>query len=140
MIDIAAHQSVDDQLIYRCSTYDGGFLDDQLWVLAMSTVQYLDKTRRNIGEMRNTAEDAILWHMICHGALDHSDEDKCWDSSTRAIRHSAIIGDQLWTLVDRERVSGLDACLLVNGHQRCSKRRVVRGEGKLWSVRGSEVG
>jgi len=37
-------------------------------------------------------------------------------------------------------LSGLDACLLIAGHQRCSKRWVVRGEGKLWSVGGSEVG
>ena len=37
-------------------------------------------------------------------------------------------------------MSGLDACLLVTGHQRCSKRWVVRGEGKFRSVGGSEIG
>jgi len=102
MINIANFYSLKSLLSYCCLSYDGGYLDNQLWVLAMSTVRYLDETRCNIREMRNTAEDAILWRMICRGVIDHDDKDKRWDSSTCAMRHSAIIGDRLWTLVDRE--------------------------------------
>jgi len=102
MINIANFYSLESPLSYCRSTYDGGYLDDQLWVLVMSTAHYLDKTHCNIRKMRNTAEDTILWRMICHGVLDHSDEDKRWDSSTHAMRHSAIIRDRLWTLIDGE--------------------------------------
>jgi len=37
-------------------------------------------------------------------------------------------------------VSGLDACLLIAGHQRCSKRWMVWGEGKLRCLIGPKVG
>jgi len=36
-------------------------------------------------------------------------------------------------------LSGLDACLLIAGHQRCSKRWVVWGEGKSRSLIWAEV-
>jgi len=60
MIDITAYTSTENPLNYCHATYNGGYLDDQLWVLAMSMACYLDKTHHNIGEMRNTAEDTIL--------------------------------------------------------------------------------
>jgi len=95
MIDIVNFYSLESPLSYRHSSYDSGYLDDQLWVLAMSTAWYLDEIHCNIGEMRNTAKDAILWRMICRGVIDHNDKDKSWDSSTHAMRHSVIIGDWL---------------------------------------------
>ena len=54
-----------------------------------------------------------------------------------------LVSGCLWSTQDRGvwgSVSGLDACLLVTGHQRCSKRWVVRGEGKFRSMGGSEIG
>jgi len=103
MIDITTRRSEDDPLLYRWGTYDGGHLDDQLWVLAMSSARYCDEVRRGIDKLKRTADDHVLWRMIRQGVLDHSDSDKRWDSSTRAMRHSAIIGDWLWSLLDRER-------------------------------------
>jgi len=109
MIDVASAVSEENPLRYRWATYDGGHLDDQLWVLAMSTARYCDEVRRGIGGTWSTVDDSVLWHMIRRGVLDHSDEDKRWDSSTCAMRHSAIIGDQLWAMIDKEcdRVSSL---------------------------------
>jgi len=88
MIDITNFYSLESPLSYHHSSYNGGYLDDQLWVLAMSMVRYLDKMRCNIGEMRNTAEDAILWCMIRCGVVDHDNKDKHWDSLTHAMHHS----------------------------------------------------
>ena len=103
MIDIATRRSEENPLQYRWGSFDGGHLDDQLWVLAMSTARYCDEVRRGTGGIRSTADDSILWRMIRQGVLDHSDSDKRWDSATRAMRHSAIIGDRLWSLLDQER-------------------------------------
>jgi len=103
MIDIAIKQSEDSPLLYHWGTFDGGHLDDQLWVLAMSTARYCNEVRRGIEGIRSTADDHVLWRMIHRGVLDHSDSDMRWDSATRAMRHSAIIGDWLWSLLDQER-------------------------------------
>jgi len=42
-------------------------------------------------------------------------------------------------VIELRLLSGLDACLLLAGHQRCSKRWVVWGEGKLRSSIWVEV-
>jgi len=43
MIDIATFKSVEAPMNYCRATYNSGYLDDQLWVLAMSTARYLDE-------------------------------------------------------------------------------------------------
>jgi len=46
--DIASLMSEENPLRYRWATYDGGHLDDQLWVLAMSTVRYFDDISKTV--------------------------------------------------------------------------------------------
>ena len=65
MIDIAMKRSEDNPFLYRWGTFDGGHLDDQLWVLAMSTAQYCDEVRRSVEGIWSTANDHVLWRMIC---------------------------------------------------------------------------
>jgi len=100
MIDFATRVHPELPTIYRMATYDGGYLNDRLWVQAMSTARYMDEVRR--GNLRSGPDESILWRMIRCGVLDHSEEDKVWDSSTRAMRQSAVIGDRLWSLIEKE--------------------------------------
>jgi len=100
MIDLATRVHPELPLIYQMATYDGGYLDDHLWVQAMSTARYMDEVRR--GNLRSGPDENILWRMIRCGVLDHSEDDKVWDSSTRAMRQSAVIRDRLWSLIEKE--------------------------------------
>jgi len=45
MIDLATRVHPELPLIYQIATYDGGYLDDRLWVQAMSTARYMDEVR-----------------------------------------------------------------------------------------------
>jgi len=44
----------------------------------------------------------VLWSMIHLGILDKEGIDKPWDASTRSMRHSAVIGDRLWSMIEKE--------------------------------------
>jgi len=84
---------------FRLKTFDEYFMDDNLWCQAMSTGQFLDDHRR--GQMMN-GDERVLWSMIRLGVLDKEGIDKPWDASTRSMRHSAIIGDRLWSMIEAE--------------------------------------
>jgi len=47
-------------------------------------------------------DERVLWSMICLGILDKDGINKPWDASTRSMRHSAMIGDRLWSMVEKE--------------------------------------
>jgi len=47
-------------------------------------------------------DERVLWSMIRLEILDKEGIDKPWDASTRSMRHSAVIGDRLWSLVEKE--------------------------------------
>ena len=84
---------------FRLKTFNEYFMDDNLWCQAMSTGQFLDDDRR--GQMMN-GDERVLWSMIRLGVLDKEGIDKPWDASTRSMRHSAIIGDCLWSMIKAE--------------------------------------
>jgi len=70
------------------------------------------------------------------------DHEPCAGEESRGLARESGVSHRCQSLGDRvaRSLSGLSACLLFDGHQRCSKRRVVWGEGKRWSVGRSEVG
>jgi len=80
-------------------TFDEYFMDDNLWCQAMSTGQFLKDHQR--GKSMN-GDERVLWSMICLGILDKEGIDKPWDASTRSMRHSAMIGDRLWSMIEKE--------------------------------------
>jgi len=63
--------------------------------------------------------------MIRCGVLDHSEEDKVWDSSTRAMRQSAVIGDRLWSLIEKEQEKVRIHSSLVEGRIEVVPRAIV---------------
>jgi len=68
--------------------------------------------------------------MIRCGVLDHSEEGKVWDSSTRAMRHGTIIGDCLWSLIEKEQDKVSSSFLLFLGRRKAEEySRVIN-----WSV------
>jgi len=52
---------------------------------------------------QDTDDDHILAKLIHQGVIDHDNFNKCWDSSTRLMRYSVAVGDQLWSLLEKER-------------------------------------
>jgi len=47
-------------------------------------------------------DERVLWSMIRLGILDKEGINKPWDASMRSMRHSAIIGDRLWSMIEAE--------------------------------------
>jgi len=84
---------------FRLKTFDEYFMDDNLWCQAMSTGQYLEDHQR---DQSMNGDERVLWSMIRLGILDKEGIDKPWDASTRSMRHSAVIGDRLWSMVKKE--------------------------------------
>ena len=72
--------------------------------------------------------------MIRCGVLDHSEEDKVWDSSTRAMRQSAVIGDCLWSLIEKEqdKVLLLFLLLIIEGRIEVVPRAIVWSASCAW--------
>ena len=83
--------------------------------------------------------DVRMQSVMCHAMLMHYVETH-WEPIGHLFGQIAALSS-CGTVPPRGHcLSGLGACLLFDGHQRCSKRRVVWGEGKWWSVGRSEVG
>jgi len=70
--------------------------------------------------------------MIRCGVLDHSEEDKVWDSSTRAMRQSAVIGDRLWSLIEKEQDKVRLHSLFVGGRIEVVPRAIVWSASCAW--------
>jgi hypothetical protein len=86
---------------YRNSWLEGISLDDQLFQQAIVTLRHLDSVHR--GNDFPGQEERVLFQLIQRGVVDQDRSDRPWDASTRAMRHSAAIGDRLWALILEER-------------------------------------
>ena len=62
MINLATRVHPELPLIYRMASFDGGYLDNRLWVQAMSTVCYINEEHR--GNIQSGPDENILWRMI----------------------------------------------------------------------------
>ena len=69
-------------------------------------------TRREIFTADGVDDDTrVLFHPLNWGLLDQEVMDRPKDGTTRAMRYSAAMGEQLWRLIDRNiaQVGGLEA-------------------------------
>jgi hypothetical protein len=75
-------------------------LDDMLWVQAMNSYRYLEQVWR-----RQSAPDNefVLFHMLHRGLVDTPQRDRAFPMATRSMRYTAIVGERLWALIERER-------------------------------------
>jgi hypothetical protein len=80
--------------------YPGGTLDDRLWIQAIIGDRWNERRAEHRGEDR---DDVVLESLIAMGVYDHDDYDQRWSASTRAMRHTSAIANQLWRLLDNER-------------------------------------
>ena len=75
--------------------------DDQLWVRSMVAFRNNRARILNVAPAGNTP-DGVLRTLLSQGLTDHTEDDRPWDSSTRAQRYSAVLVDRLWALLERE--------------------------------------
>ena len=75
-------------------------LDDQIFSMSIVAQHHLE-SRRKIFTLDRVDDDArVLFHLLNHGLLDQEVMDRPRDGTTRAMRYSAAMGEQLWRLID----------------------------------------
>ena len=75
-------------------------MDDQLWHRSIKTFERMWGKK----SVDLTEDELTLWRSISMGVMDANKEfDNPWPSSIRAMRHSGIIGDALWKLLEKEK-------------------------------------
>ena len=86
-------------------------LDDQ--VFSMSVIaQHCLEARREILIADGVDDDVrVLFHLLNWDLLDQEVMDKPRDGTTRVMRYSAVMGEQLWRLINGNitQVGGLEA-------------------------------
>ena len=86
-------------------------LDDQISNMSV-VAQHCLETRRDILTSDRVDDNArVLFHLLNCGLLDQEVMDRLRDGTTRAMRYSTAMGEQLWRLIDRNvaQVGGLEA-------------------------------
>ena len=86
-------------------------LDDQIFSMSVVAQHHLE-TRREILTAEGVDDDTrVLFHLLNRGLLDQEVMDRPRDGTTRAMRYSAAMGEQLWRLIDGNitQVGGLEA-------------------------------
>ena len=92
-------------------------LDDQLWHQSLLTYhrhQEVEWATRawalsNWVGVQHTNDDQVLLKLLERSITDQSVIDKPFDASTHSMRFVAVMGDRLWSLLEREqlRVRGI---------------------------------
>ena len=77
----------------------GATIDDQLWHQSLVVDRVLESLRGS----HPGPNDDMMWTLIQRGILDMDSDDTPWDSSTRSMRYSAVVGCRLWGLLAGER-------------------------------------
>jgi hypothetical protein len=75
--------------------------EDKLWVWSMGTARHLEETRAGLPPTTSAAQ---IWRLLHFGVYDWSQENKPWESSTRAMRYASVLGDRLWSALETERI------------------------------------
>src|SRR6266404_6170900 len=82
---------------------NGASLDDQLWLQALLTERVHQERRQRARNDPSFTYDLTLGSLIQRGVSDALSDNCEHIASTRAMRHSAAIGNRLWMLLDQER-------------------------------------
>lgn len=77
-------------------------MDDLLWQQSLGVERHFDEQRNQLSLLWNHDEQ-MLARMIHLGTVDRGSEERPWDASTRAMRHSSIMAERLWSLWELER-------------------------------------
>jgi len=87
-------------------------LDDQLWHQCLATYCRHQEVERATGAcassdwagVQQTDDDMVLLRLLDRGISDQSAFDRPFDVSMRLMRFAAVMGDRLWSLLERERL------------------------------------
>ena len=87
-------------------------LDDQLWHQSLVAYHRHQEVERATGAraspewagVQQTDDDQVLLKLLERGITDQSAFDKPFNASTRSMRFAAVMGDCLWSLLERERL------------------------------------
>ena len=86
-------------------------LDNQIFGMSV-IAQHRLESRRDILTSDSMDDDArVLFHLLNHGLLDQAVMDRLRDGTTRAMRYSPAMGEQLWRLINENitQMGGLEA-------------------------------
>ena len=75
--------------------------DVWMWYQLIISLEHLQTFR---GGLRANPDDAVFWNLLMQGVLNLEPEERPNDASTRAIHYLAVMGDQLWAMVQGERL------------------------------------
>jgi len=64
----------------------GLYLDDQLWQQAMAADRR--QAERRAAQDKFVWEERVLFHLIQQGIVDHDNNNKRWDGTTRVMHHT----------------------------------------------------
>lgn len=74
--------------------------DDQIFGLCIMASGCLE-FRREVNTSENVDPDTwVLFHLLNRGIWDQEIMDSLQDPATRAVRFSAVMGEQLWRMID----------------------------------------
>jgi len=87
-------------------------LDDQLWHQSLATYCRHQEVERATGArvspdwagVQRTDDDQVLLKLLERGVTDQSAFDRPFDALTHSMCFAAVIGDHLWSLLERERL------------------------------------
>ena len=76
-------------------------LDDQIFGMSIVAQHHLEM-RREILTAEGVDDDTrVLFHLLNQGLLDQEVMDRPRDGTTRAMRYSAAMGEQLWREINQ---------------------------------------
>ena len=74
-------------------------VNDQTWIGGIAGLCNLEQRNKDM-----LTSDQLLFHQLRLGLIDpRPNYNNPKDAATRAMRYSALLVEQLWTMVDRER-------------------------------------
>jgi len=87
-------------------------LDDQLWHQSLATYHCHQEVKWATGaraspdwaDVQQTDNDQVLLKLLERGVTDQSAFDRPFNASTHSMRFTAVMGDRLWLLLERERL------------------------------------
>src|ERR1700753_2937124 len=108
--------------------------DDRLWFWAMASARSrLERSLQRLPFGNDT--DPVIQGMISLGIYDWDKVERPFDASTRAMRHTAVLGDCLWSLAkkERERVSFFLSLVNTGGKWWCSHQEHCKDITREWT-------
>ena len=99
-------------LVARGDWLSGLSLDDQLWHQSLIAYRRHQEVKWATGAraspdwagVQQTDDDQVLLKLLGRGITNQSAFDRLFNASTRSMRFATVMGDHLWSLLERERL------------------------------------